>query len=45
MNYLDTRYLTAIRSGTAMYIGGGGFGPPVGAGVVGPSSVTIFREF
>jgi hypothetical protein len=45
MNYLDTRYLTAIRSGTAMYIGGGGFGPPVGAGVAGPSSITIFREF
>jgi hypothetical protein len=41
LNFLDTRYLMAIRSGTAMYIGGGGGGiggiappPPEGFAVV-----------
>ena len=36
-NYLDTRYLLAVRSGTGMYLGGAGIGGPIafaGAGAV-----------
>ena len=37
MNYLDKRYLMAIRSGTALYIGtGGGVGIGLPAGVAPP---------
>jgi hypothetical protein len=35
-NYLDTRYLLAVRSGTGMYIGGGGIG-----GAIAPSGATV----
>ena len=49
MNFLDTRYLMAIRSGTAMYIGsgggaGGGIALPAGAiGVPAAEGMVIIR--
>jgi hypothetical protein len=49
MNYLDKRYLMAIRSGTAMYIGSGGGAPggiglPAGAiGVPAAEGMVIIR--
>ena len=43
MNYLDKRYLQAIRSGTAIYISGGGAGGPPPGAIVTPESITIFR--
>jgi hypothetical protein len=43
MNYLDKRYLTAIRSGTAIYIGGGGgSGVPIGVPVA-AEGISIIR--
>jgi hypothetical protein len=43
MNFLDKRYLMAIRSGTAMYIGSGGGAGGVPAGVPVADGITIIR--